>query len=517
MEIQQIEKIIESLDFKSIEHLKAELFPEIWKPFAGKPQEAAYYSLADYLFYGGAAGGGKTSLLIGLALTQHWKSIIFRREYTQIVHIEEEIIGILDNARVNYQYNGQKKIFRLADGRTVELGAVQHAKDVKKWQGRPHDYVGFDEATHFTAHMVRFLCGWLRTDRLGQRCRVVCASNPPEDVDGRWVIDYWAPWLDAKHPDPAAPGELRWYVVDSQGHEHSVADHQPALINGEWLTPKSRSFIPAYVQDNPIYMSTGYLGQLQAYEEPLRSIYLMGDFRASVQDDPWQVVPTAWVDAAMARWKVTPCPSNIPRTAIGVDVARGGRDQTVLISRWANWFGPFSCHQGKSTPTGQHVVALIAPLVEDARTTVCVDVIGIGASVVDQLMDEEAKSGEALIVLPLNGAGKSVARDKSGKFGFINKRAEWYWRFREALDPTSGQDLCLPPDPQLLQELTSPTFSVTLTGIKIESKEDIKERLGRSPDKADSIIYCSVVPEYNPEMYFALEELEASSSPWEIS
>jgi hypothetical protein len=42
---------------------------------------------------------------------------------------------------------------------------------------------------------------------------------------------------------------------------------------------------------------------LQSLPEPLRSQMLYGDFRAGVQDDPWQVVPTAWVEAAMARWK----------------------------------------------------------------------------------------------------------------------------------------------------------------------------------------------------------------------
>jgi hypothetical protein len=58
----------------------------------------------------------------------------------------------------------------------------------------------------------RFIIGWNRTDDPRQRCRVVAAGNPPTTPEGRWVVEEWAPWLDGNHPDPAAPGELRWYT-----------------------------------------------------------------------------------------------------------------------------------------------------------------------------------------------------------------------------------------------------------------------------------------------------------------
>jgi len=53
---------------------------KIWTPLPG-PQKVAYHSDADELFYGRSAGGGKSDLIIGLSLTAHKKSIIFRREY----------------------------------------------------------------------------------------------------------------------------------------------------------------------------------------------------------------------------------------------------------------------------------------------------------------------------------------------------------------------------------------------------------------------------------------------------
>jgi hypothetical protein len=67
-------------------------------------------------------------------------------------------------------------------------------------------------------------------------------------------------------------------------------------------------------------------------------------------------------------------------------------------------------------------------------------------------------------------------------------RSAMYWKFREALDPENGDNLALPPDQELLADLTAAHFEVRASGIHIEPKNpDIKKRLGRSPDCADAI------------------------------
>ena len=171
---------------------------KIWKPFKGKPQEEAFKSKADILFYGGAAGGAKTDLLIGLALTAHYQSIIFRREYKQLRWIEDRLRQLLGFGA----YKEGKKIATTQDGRTVELAAIQHEGDEEAFQGRPHDLLEFDEITHFTEKQFRFLMAWRRTTRVGIRQRVVCAGNPPLAAEGEWVIDFWGPWLDPAHENP---------------------------------------------------------------------------------------------------------------------------------------------------------------------------------------------------------------------------------------------------------------------------------------------------------------------------
>ena len=63
-----------------------------------------------------------------------------------------------------------------------------------------------------------------------------------------------------------------------------------------------------------------------------------------------------------------------------------------------------------------------------------------------------------------------------------------WWAMREALDPANGDDLALPDDPELLADLCAPKWSLSTSGILIESKDEIIERIGRSPDCGDAVV-----------------------------
>ena len=73
-------------------------------------------------------------------------------------------------------------------------------------------------------------------------------------------------------------------------------------------------------------------------------------------------------------------------------------------------------------------------------------------------------------------------------FEFLNVRAAAYWAMREALDPSNGSTVALPPDPELRAELCAARWERSGRRIKLEDKAQIKERLGRSPDKADAAV-----------------------------
>jgi hypothetical protein len=76
------------------------------------------------------------------------------------------------------------------------------------------------------------------------------------------------------------------------------------------------------------------------------------------------------------------------------------------------------------------------------------------------------------------------------QLNFFNVRAKAYWRFREALNPDQpgGSRIALPNDKQLIADLCAPRFDVVSNGIKLEPKEAVVKRLGRSPDKGDAVV-----------------------------
>lgn len=471
-----------SLTPQELEELDSLLRQRKWEPLVG-PQKEAYESLADVVYYGGAAGGGKTDLLIGLALTQHNRSIIFRREAKQLQGIYDRCAEILGTRE---GFNGHDGIWRLPD-RQMEFGSCKDPGSEQAYQGRPHDLKAFDEIPHFTEKQFRFLCGWKRSTKKGQRQRVVCAGNPPTDSDGEWVIRYWAPWLQENHPNPAKSGELRWFAA-VDGKDIEVDGPDPFRHGDEWIKPHSRTFIRSKVQDNPFLLETGYEQTLQALPEPLRSQMLRGDFNAGRDDDPWQVIPTEWVRMAQARWERRDVRGVMD--SVGVDVARGGKDFTIITSRHGNWFSEQVEMPGSTTPDGPTVAGQVLMRVRDGAP-IHVDVIGVGGSVYDFLKTA------GVAVIGVNGAEKSDATDISGKLSFYNKRAELHWKFREMLDPTSDMGIALPPGDALRADLCTPRWELTPRGIKVESKEDIIKRIGRSPDRGDSVVYAAITTPKN--------------------
>lgn len=449
----------------------------LWYPNPG-PQLWALLTEADELFYGGQAGGGKSDLVLGLAVTAHKRAIIFRREFAQLTALIERSRELLQDVA---RYNGQEHIWRdVPGGRQLEFGGVQHEQDKHRYQGRPHDLKAFDELPEFTESQYRFLTGWARSTDLEQRVRVVATGNPPSHADGRWVIKYWGPWLDDQHPNPALPGELRWFTT-IDGEDTEVDGPEPFEHDGKTLRPKSRTFIPASLSDNPYLRDSGYEAVLQGLPEPLRSQLLYGDFTVGVDDDPWQTIPTEWVRMAFKRYEEGRGPE-VGLTALGVDVARGGDDQTVICRRFGNWFPPLLQWPGRETDDGPKVAALVVQALDDQTPTINLDVIGVGASAFDSLV------GAGVSVEGVNFADRSSMTDKSGLLQMRNKRAEAYWRAREALDPSTGDNLAIAPDNELLADLTSARYKVGPSGIQIESKEDIKKRIRRSTDCGDAFV-----------------------------
>lgn len=427
-------------------------------------------------------------------MNNHRRSLILRRlnaEVDGLIERAVEIVGhtqgLKRNPPANWRFPNSIMMF----------GGCQHLEDRKKYQGVPKDFIGFDEISNFLEAQYTFIIGWARSTMKGQRVRTIAAGNPPTSPDGMWVTRRWGAWLDPNHPNPALPGELRYYTtiddVDTEvdGPGAVIWNGKPLLDHkGQPVFPRSRTFIPAELRDNPDLEESGYAATLAALPAELQSINT-GNFGAAFKDDPMQVFPASHIDEAMARWAESGRAS--PMSVIAADIAQGGSDQTVLAARHGMWFDRLKVFKGTDTPDGPAVAGLILTHMRNQCEVILDMGGGYGGDTNTQLKQRSPldSEGRALLTPTLfNGAdGAPGLRDRSGSLKFHNLRAAAHWALKEALDPANGSFLALPPDPDLKREMLAIHYSIGPQGVLIEPKDSIKLRLGgRSPDRADTII-----------------------------
>lgn len=459
-----------------------------WIPNAG-PQTDAYNSKADVLLFGGEQGGGKSQIILGLAFNCHQKSLIMRRQYTDLSGLVDATIKINGGKD---GFNGSPPPSLKNDKISIEFGACSKPGDEQSFMGRERDLLALDEATQFSEQQVRFLMGWVRSTNPNQRCRTVLATNPPLTTEGQWVIKMFAPWLDETFPFPKKPGDLAWVITDENGEDKWVdgpGEYEVHLPNGtRMVRATSRTYIPSSLKDNPFLDADGkYRAQIDAMQEPYRSL-LTGGFKASFRDSPHQVIPTAWVREAQKRWRAQPTPHHgVPMCAMGVDCSGGGSDPLVLAPRYDGWFAPPIVIPGREIPklSSGSFIALTAIQHRRNNALIIIDMGGgFGGGAYEMLKTNQIPTKA------YKGNEKTTKKTKDNQREFFNVRSQAIWQFREALDPDQpgGSQICLPDDAELVADLCAPTFEPDLTKVKIENKEDVRKRLGRSTNKGDAVI-----------------------------
>lgn len=217
-------------------------------------------------------------------------------------------------------------------------------------------------------------------------------------------------------------------------------------------------------------------------QSPVYLNRVLGEFAEAGTDT---LIPLSWVEAANERWEALEGRYK-GEEALGVDVARFGDDSSVIARRIGAVVTELVDFQQLDTMviTGKVIVAAH----DDKALPIHVDVIGVGAGVVDRLREQ------GYSVIGVNASAKATdahdedLTDSSGELKFLNLRSYLWWLLRERLDPLSSDPLALPPNDLLTGDLTAPKWKVTSAGrIQVESKDDIRKRIGRSTDYADAV------------------------------
>lgn len=209
-------------------------------------------------------------------------------------------------------------------------------------------------------------------------------------------------------------------------------------------------------------------------ENAFRQEYLC-DFAAANEN---ALIPLTLAMAARGKHLIESTYSHAPKI-LGVDVARQGGDSSVILRRQGMAsFKPIKLDQLDSMAVASRVAQEWQLWKPDA---VFVDGTGgYGAGVIDRLR----QLGYTPIEVQFGG--------KANDPRFLNKRAEMWWGVKEWLEAGGA----LPDEMELVRELAAPTYEFDRTrGVfRLEPKEDVKERIGRSPDIADALALTFAQP-----------------------
>ena len=216
---------------------------------------------------------------------------------------------------------------------------------------------------------------------------------------------------------------------------------------------------------------------------------VLGEFHEGDEDT---LIPLSWIEAAIERWRAwddAGRPELTGKHVVGVDVARSGGDSTILAHRIGHCVVWLEAHNREDTMlTTGRVIPLIRREedddTEDPKRVAVVDSIGVGGGVVDRLRELK------LPVLAYTGSAKTTFRDRTQEYGFANTRSAAYYNLRQLLEPAYGAELMLPPDDLMISDLNTPRWTI-VTGvppkIKVQTKEEVTELLGRSCDRGDAV------------------------------
>lgn len=225
----------------------------VWSP---QPKQKAFMARPEYeALYGGAAGGGKSDALLAEATRQvHipcYRGLILRRTFPQLEALISRSMEIYSKAFPRARYRGSDHVWLFPSGAKIFFGYMQHETDKYNYQGKPYDFIGFDELTHFSQTQYMYLMSRNRPTGAGTRVYIRATANPGGIGHG---------WVKERFIDCAAP-------MTPTTDKYTVSKPDGGVMEME----RTRIFVPSTVFDNaallkndPMYVAT--LASLPAAE-----------------------------------------------------------------------------------------------------------------------------------------------------------------------------------------------------------------------------------------------------------
>jgi phage terminase large subunit len=313
-----------------------------------------------------------------------------------------------------------------------------------------------DEASGFDDELIEAVLG-----NMGGGGHVLLCGNPTKPTGifantHRNRLEGWALFHSSAYSSPNVLADKELAKIDPPDEIRSAqieATRIPGMATSPWIQDMINTF---------------------GAESAAVAVRVRGDY-ASESDDA--VVPLALTMKATANWDDHVDAKTLPdRLEVGCDPARFGDDETVIVGKRAKHaLAAMFCRKLDNVEVAAKVLEYCtANMRPGERPVVRVDVGGLGAGVVDVL-----RRVTWIDVVAVNAAETSRYPDR-----FRNTRAELWWCARRWLERGGT----MPEDQRRDAELLAARYShTTAMQVQIESKDEMKRRMGRSPDRADAL------------------------------
>lgn len=244
-------------------------------------------------------------------------------------------------------------------------------------------------------------------------------------------------------------------------------------------------YIPSKVTDNPD-LSKAYLESLKQLPPELYRQFVEGDW--NVADDPHAIIPYQHLHACIERDPAALAAAE-GEEALGIDVGELGTDKTVCAYMRGETCYEITGWRGEMTGGSSDLIipTVITRGVAPAR--VGVDAVGVGAGVYSDLVRSVGPVHR--IAFGAAPTERSVDGMDGLKLEFANLKAQMWWKLRE--DVLAGE-IRIPDDETLIQDLLAVRYFVRgERKIAVETKDELRKRIGRSTDFADALVIANFV------------------------
>lgn len=413
-----------------------------------------------FLLYGGAVGGGKTFLTLGILneLCSTYENVRFAVVRKSLTTIKKNTIPsyfkVLDHAGMKLDRDiNLKRTEWYAEyfktGSRIDFIDADQSKDpqLNKLKGLELTGALIEECNEIEQEAFEVLktrIGRWRNEETQIRAFIMLTCNP----DNNWVKSmFYDPWK---------------------------SNH----------LPRNLYYLPALPKDNP-YLGDDYMETLETMPPAQYARYALGDWDYIV--DKNQLIQTIWMTAAVIDINEEDLRQYSPKY-LGIDFAREGDDGTVLAfgdDDHLLWTERFD--NDRTGPVADRIEEVLDEYPELHMDLIATDAIGNGSALIDVLEERGIYIGS----FKSSETSLRILR----AFTFKNRRMEAYWLFREAV---RKGDLKFNHNSRLIRQSQVAKYFTNERCMQLDTKDNMKKALGGvSPDELDAAVIMNYVREEN--------------------